>query len=286
MMFGSILVLFVLPWLDTSPVRSARFRPIYRQLIWVWVLVVIVLGVCGAHKPEGIWVVLSRVARLYYFLHFLVILPILGKLERPLPLPESISRPVIGGGGPMPSAPPPSRWRRHDAHAASSAGRLLSLLAAGCRTRAWRRTRRRRRRAQHWSFDGLFGTFDLASAQRGFQVYSEVCSICHSMQYLHYRDLAGIGLTEDADQGDRRGGHGAAGTRRPGQAEGRAGDAGRLSSARPFPNEKAARAALQRRTAARPVADRQCARGPRRLRLCDPDRLRRSAGRHARCRRG
>ena len=103
MMFGSILVLFVLPWLDTSPVRSARFRPIYRQLIWVWVVAVVALGVCGAHKPEGIWVVISRVCTLYYFLHFLVILPILGKFERPLPLPESISRPVIGGGGPMPS---------------------------------------------------------------------------------------------------------------------------------------------------------------------------------------
>jgi ubiquinol-cytochrome c reductase cytochrome b subunit len=103
MMFGSILILFILPWLDTSRVRSARFRPIYRQIIWVWVVAVIVLGVCGAHKPEGIWVVLSRIGTLYYYLHFLVILPILGKLERPLPLPESISRPVIGGGGPIPS---------------------------------------------------------------------------------------------------------------------------------------------------------------------------------------
>ena len=96
MMFGSLLVLFVLPWLDTSRVRSARFRPIYRQLIFVWVAAVIVLGICGAHKPEGIWVILSRVCTLYYFLHFLVILPILGKLERPLPLPESISQPVLG----------------------------------------------------------------------------------------------------------------------------------------------------------------------------------------------
>jgi ubiquinol-cytochrome c reductase cytochrome c1 subunit len=51
--------------------------------------------------------------------------------------------------------------------------------------------------AQRWSFDGPFGTYDIASAQRGFQVYSEVCSVCHSLQYLHYRDLAGIGLTED-----------------------------------------------------------------------------------------
>ncbi|MBO0711210.1 MAG: cytochrome b/b6 [Acetobacteraceae bacterium] len=111
MMFGSIALLFVLPWLDTSPVRSARFRPLYRPFIFVLVLAVIVLGLVGAHKPEGIWVVLGRVATMYYFLHFLVILPILGKIERPLPLPESISRPVItpgesGGGGPLPGSAP------------------------------------------------------------------------------------------------------------------------------------------------------------------------------------
>jgi ubiquinol-cytochrome c reductase cytochrome b/c1 subunit len=106
MMFGSLMVLFVLPWLDTSRVRSARFRPIYRQLIWLWVLSFLVLGYCGMHKPEGVYVVLSRIATLYYFLHFLVIMPILGKLERPLPLPESISQPVLGGrgGGPMPGS--------------------------------------------------------------------------------------------------------------------------------------------------------------------------------------
>ena len=104
MMFGSLLVLFVLPWLDTSRVRSARFRPIYRIEIWLWVLSFVVLGYCGMNKPEGIFVILSRVATLYYYLHFLVILPILGKLERPLPLPESISLSVLGGrgGGPIP----------------------------------------------------------------------------------------------------------------------------------------------------------------------------------------
>jgi len=109
MMFGSIAVLFVLPWLDTSPVRSARFRPIYRQLIFLLVISVIALGFVGAHKPEGVWVVIGRIATTYYFLHFLVILPILGKLERPRPLPESISRPVIGpggGGGPLPGGVP------------------------------------------------------------------------------------------------------------------------------------------------------------------------------------
>ena len=103
LMFGSILVLFVLPWLDTSPVRSARFRPIYRKLIWLLVVAVFGLGICGAHKPEGIWVPISRLCALYYYLHFLVILPVLGKLERPLPLPESISKAVLRrGGGPLP----------------------------------------------------------------------------------------------------------------------------------------------------------------------------------------
>jgi ubiquinol-cytochrome c reductase cytochrome b subunit len=108
LMFGSILVLFVLPWLDTSPVRSARFRPLYRPFIFVLVAAVIVLGLVGAHHPEGIWVVLGRVGTAYYFLHFLVILPALGVLERPLPLPESISRPVLthGGAGPLPGGAP------------------------------------------------------------------------------------------------------------------------------------------------------------------------------------
>jgi ubiquinol-cytochrome c reductase cytochrome b/c1 subunit len=104
MMFGAIAVLFILPWLDTSPVRSAKFRPIYRKLMVLLVLALVTLGVVGAHRPEGIWVVLGRISTVYYFLHFLVLLPLLGKLERPLPLPESISRPVIASTGPLPGA--------------------------------------------------------------------------------------------------------------------------------------------------------------------------------------
>ena len=50
---------------------------------------------------------------------------------------------------------------------------------------------------QKWSFNGLFGTFDLAAAQRGFQIYANVCANCHSAEYLHYRDLSGIGLDSD-----------------------------------------------------------------------------------------
>ena len=110
MMFGAIVVLFFLPWLDTSPVRSSRFRPIYRQLMLVLVVSVFLLGLAGGKPPEGIWVVIGRVCTAYYFLHFLVLLPLLGKIEKTLPLPESISRPVVtrapsggGGGGPLPS---------------------------------------------------------------------------------------------------------------------------------------------------------------------------------------
>ena len=95
MMFGAIAVLFVLPWLDTSPVRSAKFRPIYRILFWVLVLVCFVLGAVGAHHPEGIWVMLGQIGTAYYFLHFLVLLPLLGKFEKTLPLPESISKAVM-----------------------------------------------------------------------------------------------------------------------------------------------------------------------------------------------
>ncbi|HEV3178592.1 MAG TPA: cytochrome b/b6 [Stellaceae bacterium] len=94
-MFGSIGVLFVLPWLDTSPVRSSRFRPIYQWFFWLLVIDAFVLGYVGAHRPEGFYVLLGRAGTLYYFFHFLILLPVLGKLERPRPLPASISAAVL-----------------------------------------------------------------------------------------------------------------------------------------------------------------------------------------------
>src|SRR5215468_4722101 len=94
-MFGSIALLFVLPWLDTSRVRSCTFRPIYKWFIPVLVIDVLVLGYCGAHPPEGYFVPLARVATVYYFFHFLILLPVLGKIERPLPLPPSIADAVL-----------------------------------------------------------------------------------------------------------------------------------------------------------------------------------------------
>ena len=98
-MFGSVLVLFALPWLDRSRVRSGKYRPIFKQFYWLLVLDVIVLGYVGAMPAEGIWIPIGQVATAYYFAYFLVILPLLGVFERPKPLPNSISDPVLKGGG-------------------------------------------------------------------------------------------------------------------------------------------------------------------------------------------
>ncbi len=90
-MFAAIAVLFVLPWLDRSPIRSAKFRPVYFIFFWLFLADCILLGYCGAMPAEPPWVLISQLATAYYFAHFLVILPILGLYERPVDLPLSIS---------------------------------------------------------------------------------------------------------------------------------------------------------------------------------------------------
>ena len=103
LMFGSIALLFILPWLDTSPVRSMRFRPIAKWFLILWGLNFCVLTWVGGKPPEGAYVTIARLGTAYYFFYFLVILPLLGRLERPLKLPESIAKPVLRGGGPLPA---------------------------------------------------------------------------------------------------------------------------------------------------------------------------------------
>ena len=102
-MFSSILVLFFLPWLDTSKVRSATFRPLYKWFFWLFVANALMLGYLGAQPPEGWYLTLSQLGTAYYFLFFLVIMPVLGKIERPRPLPESLSEPVLGAAQPQPA---------------------------------------------------------------------------------------------------------------------------------------------------------------------------------------
>ncbi|NQU59776.1 MAG: cytochrome b/b6 [Rhodospirillales bacterium] len=101
-MFGSILILVLLPWLDRSKVRSAKFRPIYRQFFWVFFVDCLILGWVGANSPDAIfhgvpflWI--GRVTTAYYFAHILFVIPLISVLEKPKPLPDSINASVTGG---------------------------------------------------------------------------------------------------------------------------------------------------------------------------------------------
>ena len=96
-MLSAILILVALPWLDTSKIRSAVFRPLYRQFYWILVADVLVLGYVGAMPAEGLYLLIARIATAYYFVHFLVILPVLGFKEKTIPLPLNITDPILGG---------------------------------------------------------------------------------------------------------------------------------------------------------------------------------------------
>jgi ubiquinol-cytochrome c reductase cytochrome b subunit len=94
-MFSSIAIFVFAPWLDTSRVRSATFRPIYRQFFWIFVIACIGLGYLGSQPAEGGYVIAARILTVYYFAHFLLVMPIVGLLERPKPLPASITESVL-----------------------------------------------------------------------------------------------------------------------------------------------------------------------------------------------
>ena len=101
LLFASLFILLALPWLDSSKVRSAVFRPVYRVFFWILIIDVLALGYVGAMPAEGLYLLVARVGTAYYFLHFLVVLPFINKIEKTDPLPVSISEPVFGG---MPKA--------------------------------------------------------------------------------------------------------------------------------------------------------------------------------------
>jgi ubiquinol-cytochrome c reductase cytochrome b subunit len=87
MMFGSILILFFMPWLDKSPVRSSNYRPLYKWAYWVFLIDCLILGYVGGKPAEEPYLTISRVAASYYFFHFLILVPFIAKIEKPLPLP-------------------------------------------------------------------------------------------------------------------------------------------------------------------------------------------------------
>ena len=92
---GSIVILFFLPWLDTAKTRSGNFRPMFKWFYWLFVINFIALTYLGAQSADGIYVVLSKICTAYYFIHFVVILPVLSRIETPRPLPTSISESVL-----------------------------------------------------------------------------------------------------------------------------------------------------------------------------------------------
>ncbi|MDR2857589.1 MAG: cytochrome b/b6 [Novosphingobium sp.] len=95
-MFSAILVWFFLPWLDRSPVRSGWYRPMFKWFFAVLCIDVLVLGYCGGSPAAEPFVMISQIASVYYFMHFLIILPIISSIEQPLPLPFSITEAVLG----------------------------------------------------------------------------------------------------------------------------------------------------------------------------------------------
>ena len=100
-MFASVLILLFVPWLDTSRVRSAKYRPLYKIAFWVFVFTCVALGWLGSKPAEQPYVFWAQFFTFLYFAFFLLALPILGLIETPRPLPRSITESVLGksGGG-------------------------------------------------------------------------------------------------------------------------------------------------------------------------------------------
>lgn len=100
-MFASILVLLLLPWLDRSRVRSSKYRPVYKVAFWLFAIDCVILGWVGGQPAEGIYVTITQWATFYYFFHLIILVPVIGVLERPKPLPSSIAASVRDSHAPQ-----------------------------------------------------------------------------------------------------------------------------------------------------------------------------------------
>ena len=102
-MGAAILLWFLAPWLDTSRIRSAKYRPTFKWAFWLFVVSFIGLAYLGAKPPEGIYVIMARIFTAYYFFFWIILLPLLGLIETPKPMPNSITESVLtkgaGAGG-------------------------------------------------------------------------------------------------------------------------------------------------------------------------------------------
>jgi ubiquinol-cytochrome c reductase cytochrome b/c1 subunit len=184
-LFSSLGILALLPWLDRSPVKSATYRPLYKQFFWLFVLTSVLLGWLGSKPAEGGYVLFARLLTAWYFIHFLVVLPLLGQFERPTKaLPRSFAEATLKGGK----------------AAAVIAAVALGALTFGAPSKALAQEQEQPAPPRNsWSFAGPFGTFDRGQLQRGFKVYHDVCQACHSLRLLSFRNLGqegGPGFTE------------------------------------------------------------------------------------------
>jgi len=182
-LFGSIGILVFLPWLDTSRVKSATYRPLYKQFFWLFVITCVLLGWLGSKPPEGGYVIMSRLLTAWYFIHFIIVLPLLGLIEKPKPLPSSISEAVLKGR-----------------KAAAAVVLMLAVGAAGLlgapQPAAAQEHEQPPPPRNTWTFAGPFGKFDRGQLQRGFKVYHDVCQTCHSLALLSFRNLGQEGGPE------------------------------------------------------------------------------------------
>jgi ubiquinol-cytochrome c reductase cytochrome b/c1 subunit len=182
-MFSAIVVLAFLPWLDNARTRSSKYRPLAKQFFWMFVVVCVLLGWLGGKPPEGIYVIAGRTLTFCYFAYFLIVLPLLSRIEKPRTVPNSIADDVLAKTGSK-STPMVST-----VIALMVAGGLLVAGAQNARAEGHEDVPP----SQKWSFAGPFGKFDRGAMQRGLKVYKEVCSACHGLSYIAFRNLADPG---------------------------------------------------------------------------------------------
>src|SRR5258705_13888831 len=164
-MFSASSVLAFLPWLDTAKTKSSKYPPLAKQFFWIFVIVCVLLGWLGGKPPEGIYVIAGRVLTFCYFAYFLILLPLLSRIEKPRPAPNSIAADVLAKTGSR-STPMVST---------AIAFALAGALFAGSAQNARAADHEEVPPPQKWSFSGPFGKFDRGTLQRGLKVYKEVC---------------------------------------------------------------------------------------------------------------
>ena len=179
-LFSSILILVALPWLDRSPVKSAMYRPLFKQFFWVLAATCVLLGWLGSQPPDGGYLIFARVLTIWYFAHFLIVLPLLSLVERPKPLPPSFTAAIQGA--------------KKTAAVALVLGTLGALAIP--RPASAQEQNQPTPPRNSWSFAGPFGLFDRAQLQRGFKVYHDVCQACHGLRLVAFRNLGDEGGPE------------------------------------------------------------------------------------------